>query len=321
MPRPCVSFSISSLAYRVSALELPGQSHHIQVDFEDGEHVFTSPDFNLGTINTLGGHILVGRFSFRYSYDSTDGVITVCGTDYPSAHGMTLITMPEGTDQACLEHAAQSGFMADEAYGKAMWNYNTQLMPGAAQVFKGIARDANDTLIRALVAHPHLVVQVRETLSRLPLKDYLDLCVVYRDGTFLAIYDPNRQYTSSDQVRPFESVFGGIVTMNKDTKFANVIGSTNDPKINKLAWIRLWELYMGFYPGACTSLYYKGFDCGDDLKGGHVIFGKTAERVAKGTSQKVFIMPICGKHNSTDSVYMAALTYTQGIWLDNYMGN
>ena len=318
-PKLSVSFCISTLAYCVSALELPGQSHQIQLEFEHGEHVCTSRDLKLGAINTLGGQTLVGRLSFRYSYDSTLGVVTVCGTDYASADGMILVTMPKGTDQACFEHAAISGFMADEAYGNATWNYNTQLMPGAAQIFKGIARDASDALIGALLVQPQLVIKVRKALSRLSLQNYLDLCVVYRDGEFLELYNPDRQYASSDEVHPFESVFGGIVTFNKGENFANVDGSTNDPKIGGLSWVRLWAGEMNFYPTVCSSLNYKGFPCDNLLKGGHVVLGKTVKKVAKG-SDSVYIMPICTAHNNNDNVYMAALIYTQGVWLKNYLG-
>ena len=320
--KPClsVSFSVSTLAYRVSALELSRQSHQIQVDFENGEHVFASPDFDLGTINTLGGQTLVGRFSFRYTYDSALGVITVCGTDYASADGMTLVTRSQSTDQACFEHAAQSGFADDEVYGNAMWNYNTQLMPGAAEIFKGLARDANEALIKTLMAQPQVIVQVRKALPRLPLETYLDLCVVYRDGYFLELYDPNRQYGSSDKLHPFESVFGGTVLFNQDENFANVIGSTKDPKIKGKAWIRLWEEAFGIWPACCTSLNYRGFSCGSNLIGGHIIRGQSAQTVAKG-SDSVYIFPICTQHNNNNYKYMAAVTNREGVWLKNYMGS
>ncbi len=72
-----VSFSVTTLAYHVPALELPGKRHQIQVDFENGEHVFTSSDFDLGAIHILGGHNLIERLSFRYSNDSALGVITI----------------------------------------------------------------------------------------------------------------------------------------------------------------------------------------------------------------------------------------------------
>ncbi|KAB5531265.1 hypothetical protein GE09DRAFT_1064000 [Coniochaeta sp. 2T2.1] len=102
-----VTFSVGSpLAYRVRSLELPGQVHQVQADFQDGSHLFTSADFKLGTVHSLGGKALIGRLCFRYTYDAANGIITVCGIDFPSADGMTLITTPEGTNHICLEHAA-----------------------------------------------------------------------------------------------------------------------------------------------------------------------------------------------------------------------
>ena len=315
------SFSVGSpLAYRVPILELKGHVHHIQANFEDGDHIFTSPEFELGTVRTVGSLPLMGQLTFHYSYDSTSRVITVCGTDYASADGMTLITMPKGMDQKCFEHAASAGFVADEIYRNRSWNYHSQLMPGAAKIFKDIARGANDTLIAALKAKPQLIVQVRETLPELPIEQYLELCVVYRNGEFLETYDHSREYDASDEVRPVESVFGGTVTLNYGDNFANVIGSTKDPKIDRLSWINLWiQKCGGLAPTACTSLNYKSFKCNTSLVGGHVVKGQTATVVAKG-SNSVYIFPICIAHNNNDNTYMAALTYTSGVWLWNYLG-
>lgn len=313
------SFSVGSpISYRVPSLELPGQVHQIQVDFEDGEHTFTSPDFQLGTLHSAGSRPLMGRLTFRYSYDSTN---RVCGTDYSSADGMTLVTMPQGTDQACSEHAASGGFVADEVYGNSQWNYHSQLTPGAATIIKNIVRGANDALIAALetVTEPKLIVQVRKTLPELPLEHYLNLCLVFRNGKFLETYNHTSQYAPHDQVVPLESVFGGIVMMNYGENFANGIGSTGDPKIAGLSWIRLWADQFGIYPTICTSQNYNGFPCNSVIYGGHVISGQTARVVAKG-SDSVYIFPICNAHNNNNNVDMAALQFIHGVWLRNYLG-
>ncbi|KAB5575540.1 hypothetical protein GE09DRAFT_1092435 [Coniochaeta sp. 2T2.1] len=249
-----VTFSVGSpLTYRVRSLELPGNVHQIQADFQHGSHVFTSADFKLVTVHSLGGKPLIGRLSFRYTYGAASGIITVCGTDCPSADGMTLVTTPEGTNHVCLEHAAASaGFSADQASGP--WNYRTQLMPGAAQVFKSIVRAANNALISALEASPNLTaVQIRKPLPELPTEHYLNLCVVYRAGRFLELFDHAKQYEPDDEVHSVESLFGGEVTFKKGENFANVIGSTGDKEIGGLSWIRLWAGEFGFYPTTCES--------------------------------------------------------------------
>jgi hypothetical protein len=312
-----VTFSVGTpLAYRVRSLELPGLVHQIQAEFEDGSHTFTSSDFQLGTVHSLSSRSLIGRLSFRYSYQAANRVITVCGTDFASGDGMTLITMPEGTDYAYFEHAASAGFTADQS---GPWNYRTQLMPGAAQVINSIARGANDALISALEATPDLVVQVRKSFPELPMEHYLNLCVVYRGGRFLELFDHSHQYEPDDEVHAVDSVWGGEVTLNKGENFANVIGSTSDPKVAGLSWIQLWARQFGMYPTTCESFNYGGFPCGTYLVGGHIVLGKKAMVMAKG-SNAVYIVPICAGHNNNDNVYMAALTYPKGVWLKNYLG-
>lgn len=315
-----VTFSVGSpLAYRVRSLELPGLVHQIQADLEDGTHTFTSRDFKLGTVHSLGRRALIGLLSFRYTYDAKNQTITVCSTDFSSADGMTLVTMPEGTDYACIEHAGPGGFTADETSGP--WNYRTQLMPGAADVFGGVVRGASDALIAALKATPDLTVQLRTPFPELPMEHYLNLCVVYRRGRFLELFDQSREYEDGDEVHPFESVYGGTATFPVGAPFANVIGSTHDPKIKPYtSWVALWEAKVGVMPTKCESFDYDGFKCGNDVLGGHVVKGVLAERVPAG-SDDVFIFPICSKHNKNDKVHMAALTYRTAVKLNNYMGS
>jgi hypothetical protein len=106
--------------------------------------------------------------------------------------------------------------------------------------------------------------------------------------------------------------------MNYGETFANVIGSTSDPKIAGQSWIQLWANQFGHYPVNCTSLSYGGFPCGNTFVGGHVISGQVAHVVAAG-SNSIYIYPICHAHNSNDNVYMAALQYLDGVWLKNYL--
>jgi hypothetical protein len=236
---------------------------------------------------------------------------------------MTLITTPRGTNEVCFEHASSSGFMADEVYRNPGWNYHSQMMPGAATVIKDIVRGAKDAMIAALEgqAEPQLIVQVRKLLPELPIEDYHQLYLVFRNGQFLETYDHTRQYKPHDTVHLPESTFGGVVTMDYGQNFANVIGSTNDPRINGLSWIQLWtnSVRLG-YPTVCTSQGYNNFPCSNYLVGGHVIIGNQARIVAAG-SNDVYIYPICSPHNNNDGVSMAALMYTKDVWLKNYMGS
>ncbi|PMD35114.1 hypothetical protein L207DRAFT_517210 [Hyaloscypha variabilis F] len=192
-------------------------------------------------------------------------------------------------------------------------------MPGAAVVMKGIVRGASDALIAALVAEPQLTVVVRTTLTgELPMEHYLQLCRVFRKGEFLEIYDQTRQYEVGDEVHTPDSAWDGVVYMSFGERIANVIGSTGDPTIGGMWWIRLWAGEVsGFYPSVCTSQNY-GVTCDTNLVGGHVIEGTIAMSMPPGS--KVYIFPICSTHNNKDYVNMAAVTYLEGCALKNYMG-
>ena len=139
--------------YRVPSLELNGQVHQIPINFQDGDHTYKSPEFDLGVVHSLQGRGLKAQLTFHYTYDSKTRVITVCGTDYPSVEGMALITFPHGIDQISVERAATtSGFAGDEQKLSDAWNPRSQLTPGAAKIMRDIARAANDALIEALAA-------------------------------------------------------------------------------------------------------------------------------------------------------------------------
>lgn len=316
-----VSFPVgSTVDYTVPILELTGAIHQIQATFEDGDHVFTSPDFKLGTVRVAGSRALIGRLTFRYSYDSGSKIITVCGTNYPSADGMTIMTMPEGmNDEACFEHAANTGFLADEVYRGGKWNYYSPLMPGAPKRIKDIVRGANDALIAALGEVPDLTVRVREILPELPVEDYLALCFVTRDGRVLEKYDPTKLYRLDDELNTPHSTFNGKEQWPINFDFANVIGSTLDPRPPSKSWLELWRATMGRDGPNCASL---GFPpnvlCKGGSVGGHVISGQTAQKVATG-SNDVRIIPICRGHNGRNSTYMKTMVERWVVVLNNYM--
>ena len=175
-------------------------------------------------------------------------------------------------------------------------------------------------MIEALKRVPGLIVRVRQHPPELSADDYLNLLTVYRRGEFLGLYDQGREYGPDDVVATIESVFGGEVTFKVNEAFANVIGSTHDPKIAGQAWLNLWVNQFEVYPTICTSFQFQGFPCGSVLLGGHVVIGKVAQNVPAG-SNSVYIFPICKSHNNNDNVYMEALQYQSGVWLKNYLGN
>lgn len=313
-----VGFSLPH-GYQSPFVSLDSNEHALTFTLQEGTHTATSESVNLGVIHGFEGRSLKGQFSFHYTYDGAAGVITVCGTDFDSADSLCLTTVPEGTDEVCRQRAADGGFLAEDRQANPHWNYLTPLTPGLKEVLAGIVRAVNDRLIAALEQEPGLIVQVRKHPPVLPADLHQQLLVVYRNGEFLGLHEPGQTYGPGDVAVTVESVFGGEVTLNYAEQFANVIGSTNDPKIAGLSWIQLWANQFGVYPVVCTSYQSNGFPCGNALVGGHVIAGNKAKYVAAG-SNAVWIFPICVQHNNNDNVYMEALMYLKGIWLKNYLG-
>ena len=122
------------------------------------------------------------------------------------------------------------------------------------------------------------------------------------------------------QIGDVRSTFGGTYTFASTDDFANVIGSSTDPKVDGLAWINLWKRT---YPTAtitqCSSYDFPtGFGCTTNFVGGHVILGQTAQVVAAG-SNDVYIIPICQKHNKNNNVYMMPIKEKRAVWLKNYL--
>lgn len=54
-------------AFQVRGLELREFVPQIQTNFSDVDHVFTSPNFKLGTVGADGHNDLIGRLTFRFS--------------------------------------------------------------------------------------------------------------------------------------------------------------------------------------------------------------------------------------------------------------
>lgn len=313
----------SAVNYDVPSLKLPVSAHQIQVDLEDGDHLFTSRDFELGSVCIPDCVPLLARLTFKYSYDMKNKIVSVCGTKYPSADGMTMMTWPDGMDkekEACFEHAAAAGFLADEVYRGGNWNYYSPLMPGAAERIKAIVQGANDALIAALGEVPDLTVHVRELLPDLPPEDFQALCFVAH-GTRFEPYDPTRVYGDVDVLFTPFSVYDGNEQWSANSNFANVIGSTHDPKPpGTTSWIQLWRASLGRTGPNCTSRGFPaGITCSGTTVGGHIISGQRAQQVAQG-SNNVRLFPICRGHNGRDNTHMQTRDERWAVRLRNYMG-
>lgn len=144
--------------------------------------------------------------------------------------------------------------------------------------------------------------------------------VVYRktkdeQGAYFAdLWNPDTDYTDEFIIVPLRSVYDGVTgPLAIGTKFANVEGSTNDPKHKETSWIELLRKHLPKEDAASCCAEHdkiyvgnsqdesdkrtKEFRCNETLVGGHVILQATnSSTVDEGGN--VHLLPICGKHNT-----------------------
>lgn len=303
--------------YRSAGVELHGRPLTFTFSLRAGEHSFSSEAFEIGTVHALDGCKLYACVEFRYSYDRDESTITVCGTDYESRDAMHLVTVPQQTSGYCIHPAAYQAIPIGERATAGTWCDLVRLSPGLEEALRALARSANAALISILENVPGLNVEV---LQRSPASP-ADFRVVYRSGIFLGLYEPGRLYGPQDKVVHVDSVYRSNKRLTNLAKFANVIGSTPDPKVSSRSWIRLWMLKTNnARPTRCTSSGFGRFVCNTFFVGGHTVTGTIAQRVRAGTNNKVMIIPICVRHNNNDHVFMEARwNGRMAIILNNYL--
>lgn len=287
----------------------------LDIELENGAHTVKTNMKEVGNVEGSNAALMAG-LTLWYRFDETTNVLTLCGNDIVSIDSMYVTTVPAGSTEACHQHTYDND---DNACGiNTGWNY-CQNDPALKRALQATVRQANDMIIAE--AKNNFTVIVLEPIPDLP-DDFLDnLKAVYRNGKFLELYDDDKGYTRNDAVFTIKSVFKGLITLTDGQYFANVIGSSTDPKIDGDSWIQLWNHYYSKSQGGdasiCSSYKFDGFDCGDMIVGGHVILGKKCEDVPYGVDY-VFIIPICQRHNKNNNVYMSPIKYKVGVALKNY---
>lgn len=252
------------------------------------------------------------QLSFTYQYDPEHHMVTISSAIFAPDVAMHIIMMrPDG-----------SIYIPTEKTDAA-----EELLLNQDNLYSAVITKAEHMLIEELRRVEGLTVRVRTPPP--PISKALEnqLLLVYKRQQFAGLYDPQIDYGLDYTVRSVKSVWGGVVYFSASQYFANVIGSTWDPKINGSSWLKLWEASFG--PAAiCTSYKYAGnyphgaFPCScnnrECLVGGHIVQGQRSEEVVPG-SDDVYIMPICKAHNNNDSIYMQAIETQSAVWLKDYM--
>lgn len=173
---------------------------------------------------------------------------------------------------------------------------------------------------------------------------------------FSGLWDPDMEYSDEFVIVPFRSTGGTLTTIDAGKAFANVLNSTRDPKPSGVqTWIGYWLSLTGTTGGInqcctdgnfysyyikdrakveCTLTYvvYKNelekAVCNNKIDGGHIILGTEAATVLPGG--KVYILPICDKHNYAkakdglspgEGFHMKLNAQTSAIELNGYLTN
>ena len=135
------------------------------------------------------------------------------------------------------------------------------------------------------------------------------------DGYFFhSLWNPEQDYDDEYIIVPLRSTNAQAVPWGAGKEFANVIGSTYDPKqvpeyINE-HWINLYKRIVRIAHTVCATdgYFYNSSDeepldsvdypCSGVIVGGHVVQGQTARAGMPGSNDDVFIVPICNNHNT-----------------------
>jgi hypothetical protein len=174
-------------------------------------------------------------------------------------------------------------------------------------------------------------------------------------AVFAELWNPEAEYTDEYVVMPLKSSYDSNEDFEEDMNFANVEGSTNDPKpfSSSETWISFYKLKTGlkssdsvkccainneiYNPGNDAKINgevricnykYDYFSCGGSICGGHVLVGtKISAEVPIGDF--VYLLPICNNHNICSlrsdgkkwgaGYYMKLKEDTTALKLKNYL--
>lgn len=299
-----------------SPLKINQHTVPIALELTSGDHVFTSTPVEIGSFF----HFKVfAHIAIPYSYDSDMQYVTICGSDDTSEKQITIHTSLEQhdalTDSRKLNHSPETSMLN-------LWTNFIDNTPEIKSHYQTSIKQFIDNLVDELLNNNvQGVIQTRPAPMVTPGNYH----------NFKDMFAPKKadveQPSLDDLVEVqtiVESTYYGTITWVLNYSFANIIGSTHDPKpTGYTSWIQLWALTCnnGYYPAYCSSYNYADghppFNCNtSDFVGGHVIPGQVAAPVA--TGGVAYIFPICKRHNGNDNIYMSMRYNPTGVVLHNY---
>ena len=317
MKKASLNLPVSNL-YTEGPLKIEQHEVHVEMELTAGDHVITSESVEIGN---YFNYSIFAYISIPYSYDPDLQYVTIAGPDDMTDRQLSIHTYLGQNQETSYVHRLNSS----NGLAAAAPNFWVDVLEKSAdlrQVGKIVIRQAITNMVKQLLdAGVQGVIQQGTAPVVTPdnYRDYKNMFLPQK----VDVQEPALADILEVQAI-INSTYGGTITWSAGYKFANIIGSTHDPKPSGYSsWIKLWndKCHGGYYTTHCSSHNYSngnpGFPCGtSDFVGGHVIPGTTAKSVPdRGTA---YIFPICKPHNNNDNIYMSTMYNPKGVVLKNY---
>jgi hypothetical protein len=304
--------------YENKWLKLRRTRQMLNFSLEEGEHVYTSNPVEVGALKNFGKPRLWATVSIWYRYQPEEHQISLCAHDVDAPEAPRI----DIREKVSSDVESEDGGLTNA--GHLACCENSCIFTDLRHALSGYLKDVTEAFIEEL-ENLGLCIMLRTPVPNISSELYEKLGRVFKDGTFVEFFDPDKTYGPEYVLQDLGSSWGGKLLLGSGDNFANVIGSSGDPSPGRKAWRVLWETATGVKATSCASLGFArnkpGFSCNTSIiMGGHCVKGTQAQKVNYGDDDVAFIIPICVTHNarSHDPDFMSPVSYNTGFWLKNY---
>jgi len=265
----------------------------LSLSLVNGAKVVTTPSQRVGTYK---GNAVEATLSVWYNYDAANKKFIVCSNDYKGDKDEipTVLTLSvDGSSSSVHTYGSTdvTGWLTNVA------GLTDRLQQSLRSVYYVIHAAGFNAGVNAVVTRHPPVTLSNEDAEKFKV-------VVNPKGDVVRLHDPNKPIEAGNVIMSVVDSKASTEVWAQNQVFANVDGSTNDPKVGSASWISLYGQYAT--AGACAS--YQWTDQGDhefkctasgSVLGGHVIKGATSH-ASVSTGGDCYIIPICPAHNNTN---------------------
>jgi len=311
------------LDYDSELINLEKPKHQITIELKNGTHTISSRPIECGMAKHIEGETqkLYATVSFKYDFDEINSQLTIISSKVESPDAVNLKIGHPGYPQITTFEKKES---VSSTKKLSDITYKSPLFPGLESIIDEERMEIKNAIIDESNKNG-VTVFVKSPFPEMDFDDYQNLSLVYDvNEKTLETFVIDNIYDATKRIFHIESYFKDIVYFAPNQKFANVIGSTHDPKIEGKSWLKLWRNAFNAKSKICASFEYDDFNCtngsddGKHLVGGHIILGDKAGKIEVG-SDDVYIIPICKAHNNNDKVFMMPIHERRAVRLGGFM--